>query len=92
MSVSRCLPETGMLDRDGERAAIDGVLEAARAGRSAVLVLLGEPGIGKTALLDYAAGRAMGFRAVRAWGVVRRTAPVVRAHAQPAGPAPEPAA
>jgi len=69
MSVSRCLPETGMLDRDGERAAIDGVLEAARAGRSAVLVLLGEPGIGKTALLDYAAGRAMGFRAVRAWGV-----------------------
>ena len=39
------------------------------AGHSAVLVVCGEPGIGKTALLDYAAGRASGFRVVRAWGV-----------------------
>jgi predicted ATPase len=69
MSASRSLPETGMLDRYGERAAIDGALEAARAGSSAVLVIIGEPGIGKTALLDYAADRALGFRVVRAWGV-----------------------
>jgi len=34
-----------------------------------VLVVCGEPGIGKTALLDYAAGQASGFRVVRAWGV-----------------------
>ena len=41
----------------------------ARGGSSAVLVVRGEPGIGKTALLDYAAGRAVGFRVIRAWGV-----------------------
>ena len=48
---------------------LDGVLDQARWGSSAVLVVRGEPGIGKTALLDYAAGRAVGFRVVRAWGV-----------------------
>ena len=48
---------------------LDGVLDQARWGSSAVLVVHGEPGIGKTALLDYAAGRAVGFRVVRAWGV-----------------------
>jgi len=48
---------------------LDGVLDQARWGSSAVLVVRGEPGIGKTALLDYAAGRAAGFRVIRAWGV-----------------------
>ena len=69
MSVSTSDPGTGLLDRLGERAAVDRVLGRARAGSSAVLVVHGEPGIGKTALLDYAAGRALGFRVVRAWGV-----------------------
>src|SRR6266480_3748067 len=69
MSVSRGRTRTGLLDRHGERAAVDRVLDQARAGSSAVLVVRGEPGIGKTALLDYAAGRALGFRVVRAWGV-----------------------
>ena len=69
MSASRSRRGTGLLDRYGERAAVDGALDQARAGRSAVLVVRGEPGIGKTALLDYAAGRALGFRVVRAWGV-----------------------
>jgi len=45
------------------------LLADARAGQSAVLVLRGEPGIGKTALLGYAAERARGFRVVRAAGV-----------------------
>src|SRR5438876_11064485 len=69
MSVSSTDPATGLLDRHGERAAVDGVLDQARAGSSAVLIVRGEPGIGKTALLGYAAGRALGFRVVRAWGV-----------------------
>ena len=45
------------------------MLGQARAGSSAVLVVRGEPGIGKTALLDYAAGRALGFRVIWARGV-----------------------
>jgi DNA-binding CsgD family transcriptional regulator len=44
-------------------------LERARAGRSGALVVLGEPGIGKSALLDYAARRAAGTTVVRALGV-----------------------
>jgi hypothetical protein len=44
--------------RGEQQAAIDALLEAARAGVSGAVVLRGEPGIGKTALLDYAAGRA----------------------------------
>ena len=69
MSVPSTDPGTGLLDRRGERAAVDRVLDRAWAGSSAVLVVRGEPGIGKTALLGYAAGRALGFRVVRAWGV-----------------------
>jgi DNA-binding CsgD family transcriptional regulator len=69
VSVPSTDPGTELLDRRGERAAVDRVLGQARAGSSAVLVVRGEPGIGKTALLDYAAGRALGFRVVRAWGV-----------------------
>lgn len=44
-------------------------LERARAGESATLALVGEPGIGKTALLEYAAERAAGMRLLRARGV-----------------------
>lgn len=46
---------------------IDRLLAGAREGRSAVLVLRGEPGLGKTALLDYAA--AQGMPAVRGTGI-----------------------
>ena len=62
-------PGTGLLGRRSERAALDRLLGGARAGRSAVLVVQGEPGIGKTALLHYAACRAEGFRVVRASGI-----------------------
>src|SRR6516225_3560627 len=55
--------------RDAESARLDRLLADARAGRSAVLVLRGEPGIGKTALLGYAAERAAGLQVVRAAGV-----------------------
>jgi len=71
MGVSSGDPGTGLLDRRGERAAVDRVLDRARAGNSAVLVVRGEPGIGKTVLLDYAVSRASAsdVRVVRAWGV-----------------------
>ena len=69
MSVLSSDPATGLLGRRGERVALDRLLDRTRAGRSAVLVVRGEPGIGKTALLHYAADRAAGFRVVRAWGV-----------------------
>jgi len=57
-----------LADRGAEGARLDRLLADARAGRSAVLVLRGEPGIGKTAILGYAAERAAGFRVVRAAG------------------------
>jgi len=71
MSVSSDGPGTGLLDRRVERGAVDRVLDRARAGNSAVLVVHGEPGIGKTVVLNYAARRASAsdLRVVRAWGV-----------------------
>jgi DNA-binding CsgD family transcriptional regulator len=49
--------------------ALDGLLADVRAGRSRALVIRGEPGIGKTALLGYAAETAPDFRVARAEGV-----------------------
>jgi DNA-binding CsgD family transcriptional regulator len=53
---------SGFLDRAGERDALDGLLAHARDGESGVVVVRGEPGIGKTALLRYVAEQASGFR------------------------------
>ncbi|MDQ1496312.1 MAG: hypothetical protein QOG69_2795 [Actinomycetota bacterium] len=47
----------------------DGLLADVRSGRSRALVVRGEPGIGKTALLDYAAVTAPDFQLARAEGV-----------------------
>ncbi|GAB2749589.1 ATP-binding protein [Kitasatospora kifunensis] len=56
--------------RAGEQAAVEELLTGAREGRSGVLVLRGEPGIGKSALLEYAAERAgAGFEVLRATGI-----------------------
>src|SRR5246127_3134276 len=52
-----------------EREALDRLLDAVRGGQSRVLVVSGEPGVGKTALLDSAMGSASGFRVARAVGV-----------------------
>jgi hypothetical protein len=58
-----------LLDRLPERAALSQLTDAARAGRSGVLVLRGEPGAGKTALLEWAIESAAGLRVVRVAGV-----------------------
>src|SRR3954453_2093086 len=55
--------------RRNERYALDRRLQRVRAGESSVLVLRGEAGIGKTALLEYIADRASGCRIVRVAGV-----------------------
>src|SRR6266545_6275948 len=55
--------------RRDERAVMDRLLDAARAGRSSVLVLRGEAGIGKTALLEHAIESASDVTLLRAVGV-----------------------
>ncbi|HTT29730.1 MAG TPA: AAA family ATPase [Solirubrobacteraceae bacterium] len=58
-----------LLGRAAECAAIDRLLEAAARGESGSLVLRGEAGMGKTALLGYAIDRAFGMTVLRATGV-----------------------
>lgn len=59
-----------LLGRDTELARIDRLLEEVRAGAGRALVVEGEPGIGKSALLDHTAGRAeQGMRVLRVTGV-----------------------
>jgi DNA-binding CsgD family transcriptional regulator len=55
--------------RRQQRSTLDGLLADLRAGRSRVLVVRGEPGIGKTALLGYATQTAPEFQLARAEGV-----------------------
>ncbi|MGA9746136.1 MAG: ATP-binding protein, partial [Nocardioides sp.] len=57
-----------LVGRDDEIAAVQEALDAARAGKTRSLVVTGDPGLGKTALLDEAERRATGFRMVRAYG------------------------
>jgi hypothetical protein len=58
-----------LLNRAQERATLMGLLESVRGGLSGTLVLRGEPGIGKTALLDHMISTATDFRVARALGV-----------------------
>jgi DNA-binding CsgD family transcriptional regulator len=55
--------------RERERARIDRLLQEARAGKSDALLLHGEAGIGKTALMRWAIGQATGLRVLRARGI-----------------------
>gem|GEM_PF-1416217 len=59
----------GLRGRRRECGVLDRLIGALRAGESRALVVRGEPGAGKTALLDYAARRAADCRVVRAAGV-----------------------
>src|SRR5215207_6616616 len=55
--------------RSSERQALERLLADARAGRSGVLVIRGDSGIGKTALMRYSAEGASGFRVAQVSGV-----------------------
>ena len=65
-SVRGCAME--LVDRDAERDTLDRFVAAVRAGQSQALVLCGEAGVGKTALLDYLAANASGCRIARTTG------------------------
>ena len=58
-----------LLDRRTECQVLAGLTAAVRAGESRALVLRGEPGVGKTALLEYLVGQAPDCRVARAAGV-----------------------
>jgi DNA-binding CsgD family transcriptional regulator len=60
---------TILLGRRAERAQLDRLLAAVRAGESRVLVVRGDAGVGKTALLDYAANSAKDLHCLLAVGV-----------------------
>ena len=62
-------PPRGLLGRRSECETLDRLLRNARSGQSQVLVLRGEAGIGKSALLEHVVERASGWRIVRATGV-----------------------
>ena len=62
---------SGLTYRHAERSALDRLVDAVRAGESRTLVMRGDPGVGKTVLLDHLATRASdsGCRVARAAGV-----------------------
>ena len=62
-------PGEELRGRQRERDVLDRTLKAARDGQGAVLVVYGEPGVGKTALLEYAAEAAPDFHLARTVGV-----------------------
>ena len=82
---------TSLRGRGSECGLLDELLAAVRQGESRSLVLRGEPGIGKTALLEYLVETASDLTVVRGRGCgirdgagLRRAAPAVRAAARPA--------
>ena len=58
-----------LMDRQRERAALDGFLGELRVGHGGALIVHGEAGVGKSALLEYAAGSAADMRVAQAVGV-----------------------
>ncbi|MET4157023.1 AAA family ATPase [Agromyces sp. PvR057] len=66
--VSIDTPPSALLGRAGERERLAELVGSARNGRGSALLIRGEPGIGKTALLDEATRELAGVRVVRADG------------------------
>jgi len=66
---TRSEPTPALVDRQPERQALDSLMEDLCSGRGRALVVRGEAGVGKSALLEYAAGAAPDMRVARAAGV-----------------------
>ena len=62
-------PPAGLIDRESERDVLERLVAGVRAGQSRVLVLRGEAGVGKTALLRHLSEASDGCRIARAAGV-----------------------
>jgi DNA-binding CsgD family transcriptional regulator len=62
-------PAGQLRGRRRECEVLDRLLDTVRAGESRALVVRGEPGVGKTALLDYLVEHASGCRVARAVGI-----------------------
>jgi hypothetical protein len=68
MADARLTP-SGLLGRQTEFEALDRLVAGVRSGQSRVLVLRGEAGVGKTALLEHLSATASGCQVARAAGV-----------------------
>jgi DNA-binding CsgD family transcriptional regulator len=68
MTITR-LPRSGLVDRRRECEALDRLVAGVQAGQGRVLVLRGEAGVGKTALMEHLSAAASGCRVARAAGV-----------------------
>src|SRR6516165_11186414 len=66
---TRSEPTLSLVNRQRERATLDGLLGDLRSGRGRALVVRGEAGVGKSALLQYVTGAAADMRVARAAGV-----------------------
>jgi AAA ATPase domain len=60
---------SGLVDRAIEREAVDRLIADVRDGRSRVLVIRGDAGVGKTARLEYLQQSTSGFQVAKATGV-----------------------
>jgi DNA-binding CsgD family transcriptional regulator len=69
MSGTVLWPGGQLLGREREREVLDRLLDSVRGGHGGVLVVHGEPGVGKTALLEYAVEAAPEFRTARTSGI-----------------------
>src|SRR5499427_3624456 len=65
---TRSEPTLSLVNRQRERAALDGLLGDLRSGRGRALGVRGEAGVGKSALLEYVTGAAADMRVARAVG------------------------
>jgi predicted ATPase len=67
--MSTTIEMIDLCGRDAECERIEALLDEARGGRSAVLIVVGEAGVGKSALLDEACRRAGGMQVLRCRGI-----------------------